>query len=99
MPHFILDVILTQTRCPTRIPARNSHPSTRGNISSFIIHAAPIFQTNAVPLATACGTNQMSSRLLSAVQSNALLVLPEKGEGKEIIQEGDIVQAIVIGEF
>lgn len=51
-------------------------------------------------VATASSTgNQISSRLLSVKEANVLLRLPPKSDQVTAIQEGEVVDAIVIGKF
>lgn len=49
-----------------------------------------------LPLAYSTG-NQISSKLLSCRDANALLMLPERTEEKKVLNEGDTVPAMLIG--
>ena len=51
-----------------------------------------------LPLARSTG-GQMSSRLLSMRAANALLVLPVRTEDVPNLKQGDIVDALVIGDI
>ena len=48
------------------------------------------------PLATGTGS-QISSRLLSMVSSNALLMLPPSSDEKQVVYTNELVDALVIG--
>lgn len=48
------------------------------------------------PLAYSTG-NQISSKLLSFKNANALLILPGRTEERKVLNEGDIVPAMYIG--
>jgi len=49
-----------------------------------------------LPLAYSTG-NQISSKLLSCKGANALLMLPGRTAGKQMLNNGDIVPAMLIG--
>ena len=51
-----------------------------------------------VPKATSTG-NQMSSRLLSMCEANALLALPPKSDDVSVIKAGELVDAIIIARI
>ncbi|XP_033628023.1 gephyrin-like isoform X2 [Asterias rubens] len=51
-----------------------------------------------IPKATITGS-QMSSRLLSMAEANALLMLPPKTERMKVMKEGAIVDALIIGKL
>ena len=51
-----------------------------------------------IPIATSTG-NQMSSRLLSMCEANALLVLPPKTDDVNIVKAGDTIDAIIIARI
>lgn len=53
-------------------------------------------ETDTLPLAYSTG-NQISSKLLSCKDANALLILPASTPQKTVMQPGDIVQAMLLG--
>ncbi|KAK1137460.1 hypothetical protein K0M31_001969 [Melipona bicolor] len=52
--------------------------------------------TDTLPLAYSTG-NQISSKLLSCKNANALLMLPGRKAEKTVLQQGEIVQAMLLG--
>lgn len=48
-----------------------------------------------VPLASTTG-NQISSRLISMLQANALLALPSQSDQQKMIPKGSLVEAVVL---
>jgi len=55
-------------------------------------------QGSELPLARSTG-GQMSSRLLSMHAANALMILPAKTEDVQGLRQGDIVDALLIGDI
>lgn len=51
-----------------------------------------------IPIARSTG-NQLSSRLMSMHEANALLVLPERSADRRHLKQGEIVDALVIGRI
>lgn len=52
--------------------------------------------TDILPLAYSTG-DQISSKLLNCKNANALLMLPARTTEKITLQEGDVVQAMLLG--
>uniref|UniRef100_A0A914RHG6 MoeA C-terminal domain-containing protein n=1 Tax=Parascaris equorum TaxID=6256 RepID=A0A914RHG6_PAREQ len=50
-----------------------------------------------VPEAVCTSTNQLSSRMLNLRGANLLLVLPARSDTCSVIEEGHIVDALIIG--
>lgn len=52
--------------------------------------------TDTLPLAYSTG-DQISSKLLSCRNANALLMLPARTTQKTVLQQGEVVQAMLLG--